>query len=50
MDIFMELVSICENLRKLGIPIPKFVERALGEIKNKIQNDSGDDGGEGASG
>lgn len=48
--IFMELVSICENLRKLGIPIPKFVERALGEIKNKIQNDSDDDGGEGASG
>lgn len=48
--IIMELVSICENVRKLGIPIPKFIDRALGEIKNKIQNGSDDDGGEGASG
>lgn len=48
--VFMELVSICENLRKLGIKIPKFVDRALGEIENKIQNGSDDDGGEGASG
>lgn len=36
----MELVSICENLKKLGIPIPKFVDRALGNIENKIQNGS----------
>lgn len=38
--IVMELVSICENLKKLGIPIPKFVDRALGNIENKIQNGS----------
>lgn len=40
--IVMELVSICENLRKLGIKIPKFVERALGEVEEKIQNGSKD--------
>lgn len=39
--IVMELVSICENLKKLGIPIPKFIDRALGNIENKIQNGSG---------
>lgn len=38
--VVMELVSICENLKKLGIPIPKFVDRALGNIENKIQNGS----------
>ena len=38
--IVMELVSICENLKKLGIPIPKFIDRALGNIENKIQNGS----------
>lgn len=40
--VVMELVSICENLKKLGIPIPKFVERALGEVEEKIQNGSKD--------
>lgn len=38
--VVMELVSICENLKKLGIPVPKFVDRALGNIENKIQNGS----------
>lgn len=38
--VVMELVSICENLKKLGIPIPKFIDRALGNIENKIQNGS----------
>lgn len=38
--VVMELVSICENLKKLGIPIPRFVDRALGNIENKIQNGS----------
>lgn len=27
--IFMEMVSICENLKKMGVPIPSFVERAF---------------------
>ena len=40
--ILMELVSICENLKKMGVKIPKFIERALGEIEEKIQNDSKD--------
>lgn len=33
---FMELVSICENLKKMGVPIPSFVEKALGSV-DKIQ-------------
>lgn len=36
--VIMELVSICENLKKLGVPIPKFVDRALNETNEKIQN------------
>lgn len=43
--ILMELVSICENLKKMGVKIPKFIERALGEIEEKIQNDSDKDKG-----
>ena len=34
----MESVSICENLNKLGVPIPKFIKRALNEANEKIQN------------
>lgn len=40
---FMELVSICENLDKLGVPIPKFVKRALGHVKDILQEKDGDD-------
>ena len=32
----MELISICENLDKLGVPIPKFVKRALRNAEEKI--------------
>lgn len=34
----MELISICENLNKLGVPIPKFIKKALNDANNKIQN------------
>lgn len=30
--VFMESVSICENLKKMGIPIPKFIEKAFRSI------------------
>lgn len=36
--VLMELISICENLNKLGVPIPKPILRALGEMNEKIQN------------
>lgn len=38
--IIMELVSICENLEKMGLPIPKFVKHALRNAEDKIQNGS----------
>lgn len=36
--IVMELISICENLDKLGVPIPKFIKNALGQVNENIQN------------
>lgn len=33
---FMELVSICENLKKMGIPIPKFIEKAFSSTNDNI--------------
>ena len=38
--ILMELVSICENLKKIGIPIPKFIDKALASMTDTIQNGS----------
>ena len=38
--IVMELISICENLEKLGVPIPKFIKNALSITNDKIQNNS----------
>lgn len=35
--ILMELISICENLKKLGVPIPKFIERALSSAEKKVE-------------
>lgn len=35
--IFMELISICENLDKMGVPIPKFISKALNNAKDKIE-------------
>jgi toxin secretion/phage lysis holin len=40
--IVMELISICENLEKLGVPIPKFVKKALASTEEKINEDSKD--------
>lgn len=40
--ILMEIVSICENLKKLGVPIPKFVDKALTSMNEEIQNGSTD--------
>ncbi len=34
--ILMELISICENLKKLGVPIPKFISRALASAEKQI--------------
>lgn len=39
----MELISICENLNKLGVPIPKFIKKALDDANNKIQNHGEED-------
>lgn len=38
--IIMELISICENLDKLGVPIPKFIKKALAEANDKINEDN----------
>ena len=38
--IVMELISICENLEQLGVPIPKFIKRALATANEEIQNES----------
>jgi phage-related holin len=36
----MELVSICENLKKLGVPMPRFIDKALASMNEIIQNGS----------
>lgn len=41
--IIMELISICENLEKLGVPIPKFIRRALAVTNENIQEDKKDE-------
>ena len=35
----MEMISICENLDKLGVPIPKFVKKALRSAEEKITHE-----------
>lgn len=44
--VIMELISICENLDKMGVPIPKFIEKALRNAEYKIQNQNEGNGGE----
>lgn len=46
--ILMEIVSVCENLKKLGVPIPKFVDKALTSMNEEIQNGGGTSNNEGA--
>ena len=36
--LIMELVSISENLDKMGVPLPKWVQKALRNAEYKIQN------------
>ena len=51
--IVMELISICENLDAMGVPIPKFISKALANARKKIDeggekndtNDTGNDSG-----
>lgn len=44
--IFMELISIIENLDKMGVPMPKFVTSALRNAKDKIDNPGKSEGKE----
>lgn len=37
--ILMELVSIAENLDKMGVPIPHFFKKGLGKLNDTVQND-----------
>lgn len=41
--IIMEMISICENLEKLGVPIPKFIKQALAVTNEGIVNAELDD-------
>ena len=34
--VFMEVISIFENLNKLGVPIPWFIKKALGAASNAL--------------
>ena len=36
--IFMEMISICENLKKMGVSIPSFIDKAFSSV-NKLQTE-----------
>lgn len=38
--IFMELISICENLDKMGVPIPKFISKALSTAQKQLEDEA----------
>lgn len=40
--IFMELISICENFVKMGVPVPKFIRKALSDAQHKIEEEAED--------
>lgn len=35
---FMEIVSLCENLKKMGVKLPKFIDKALVSMEEQLQN------------
>lgn len=37
--VFMELVSIVENVKKLGVPAPSQVDELIGDLKDEIFDD-----------
>ena len=37
--VFMEVISIFENLQKLGVPIPGFIKKALGTANDILTKD-----------
>lgn len=37
--VFMEVISIFENLQKLGVPIPGFIRKALGAANDVLTKD-----------
>lgn len=37
--VFMEVISIFENLQKLGVPIPGFIRKALGTANDVLTKD-----------
>lgn len=41
--IFMEAVSILENLDKLGVPVPKFVKDAINNVDSTLQGNDKED-------
>lgn len=43
--IVMELISICENLDALGVPIPKFISKALANARKKYEGGETDESG-----
>lgn len=36
--VFMEMISIFENLQKLGVPIPKFIQKAIGVAEDILDD------------
>lgn len=38
--IIMELMSIFENLDKMGVPLPKFIKDVVNNVGHSLQNDS----------
>jgi toxin secretion/phage lysis holin len=36
--IFMEFVSVCENVDQLGIPIPSFIKNAINDVDNELHH------------
>lgn len=41
--IFMEVMSIFENVDELGVPIPKFVKDAINNVNDKLTGGDDDD-------